>query len=156
MFNVANYFVDRNVELGRGDRVALYTPIGTTTYHDLAALVNRVGNVLLSLGARRGARVLLALSDGVEFVATWYAAQKIGAVTAEVYTFLPAKDYTYFLGYTAAEVVVVDAVTLERMREAAAGGPYPRYLLVVGEAELRPGELRFDSLVATASDKLEP
>src|SRR6266498_3869547 len=137
MFNVANYFVDRNVELDRGDRVALYTPDGTTTYRDLAALVNRVGNVLLSLGARRGERVLLALSDGVEFVATWYAAQKIGAVTAEVYTFLQAKDYRYFLDYTGASVVIADPVTLDRLREAGTEG---RQVLVVGGTDLRDNE----------------
>jgi len=155
--NVATHFVDRNVDEGRGDRTALITGDRTTSYAELAGLTNQVGNVLRELGVLPQQRVLLALSDGVEFVATWYAAQKIGAVTAEVYTYLPAKDYAYFLGYTEAAVVVVDAVTLERMREAAAGGPYPRHLLVVGEAaELRPGELSFDSLVATASDELEP
>src|SRR4051794_17901451 len=106
MFNIADYFVDRNLELGRGDRVALLTPKGPCTYNKLATLVNRVGNVLLELGARRGELVLLALSDGVEFVATWYAAQKIGAVTAEAYTFLQPKDYRYFLDYTGARVVI--------------------------------------------------
>jgi benzoate-CoA ligase family protein len=152
MFNVANYFVDRNIELGRGDRVALFTPEGATTYGDLAALVNRVGNVLLSLGARRGERVLLALSDGVEFVATWYAAQKIGAVTAEVYTFLQAKDYRYFLDYTGASVVIADPVTLARLREA---GIADRQVLVVGGNDLLAGEHDFTSLVAEAPDTLD-
>lgn len=149
MFNVANHFVDRNVELGRGDRVALFTPEGATTYRELAALVNRVGNVLLSLGARRGERVLLALSDGVEFVATWYAAQKIGAVTAEVYTFLQAKDYRYFLDYTGASVVIADPVTLDRLREA---GIADCQVLVVGGNDLLANEHDFARLVAEASD----
>jgi benzoate-CoA ligase family protein len=151
-FNVADHFVDRNLELGRGDRVALLTPEGTTTYGELAALVNRVGNVLLSLGARRGERVLIALSDGVEFVATWYAAQKIGAVTAEVYTFLQPKDYRYYLDYTGAPVVVADPVTLGRLREA---GVADRRVLVVGGDDLRDGEHDFATLVAQAPDTLD-
>jgi benzoate-CoA ligase family protein len=151
LFNVADHFVDRNLALGRGDRVALYTPDGATTYAELAALVNRVGNVLLELGARRGERVLIALSDGVEFVATWYAAQKIGAVTAEVYTFLQAKDYRYFLDYTGARVVIADPVTLDRLREA---GVDDRQVLVVGGGDLRPGEHDFATLVAQAPDTL--
>jgi benzoate-CoA ligase family protein len=154
VFNIADHFVDRNLAEGRGERTALLTAAGATTYTELAAMVNRIGNVLLTLGVRRGDRVLLALSDGVEFVATWYAAQKIGAVTAEVYTFLPAKDYRYFLEYTGADVVVVDPVTLDRMREAAVG---VQSLLVVGDAELcRPGEYDFASLVAAASPELDP
>lgn len=152
MFNVADYFVDRNLEAGRGDRVALFTPQGATTYRELAALVNRVGNVLLSLGARRGERVLLALSDGVEFVATWYAAQKIGAVTAEVYTFLSPKDYRYFLDYTGASVVIADPVTLDHLREAGTEG---REILVVGGTDLRDNEHDFATLVAEAPDTLD-
>ncbi|MFC4859155.1 benzoate-CoA ligase family protein [Actinophytocola glycyrrhizae] len=151
LFNVADHFVDRNLSLGRGDRVALYTPEGATTYAGLAALVNRVGNVLAELGARRGERVLLALSDGVEFVATWYAAQKIGAVTAEVYTFLQPKDYRYYLDYTGASVVVADPVTLGLLREAGVGD---RQVLVVGGEDLRPGEHDFATLVAQAPDTL--
>ena len=75
------------------------------TYRELASLQNRAGNVLLGLGVRPEDRVLLALSDGPEFVACWYAALKVGAVVAEAYTFLPAKDYAYYLSYTRARVV---------------------------------------------------
>jgi benzoate-CoA ligase family protein len=148
-FNLASYFVDRNVELGRGDRAALVHDGGATTYAELAELINRIGHVLLGLGVRPGHRVLLALADGVEFVATWYAAQKIGAVTAEVYTFLAAKDYAYHLTYTDARVVVVDTVTLDRMRIAVEHTD--RTLLVVGDAgPLREREVSFDALVADA------
>ena len=157
--NLASWFVDRNVEESRGDRTALVTDERRTTYAELAALTNRVGNVLRELGVRPQQRLLLALSDGVEFVATWYGAQKIGAVTAEVYTYLRPKDYAYYLGYTEAEVVVADTTTFAGLREArAAEGRYLRQVLVVGvpEDELGPGELSFDALVDAASDDLDP
>jgi benzoate-CoA ligase family protein len=152
--NVATWFVDRNVEEGRGERTALIVGDGTTTYGQLAGLVNRAGNVLRELGLRPGERVLLALNDGVEFVAIWYGAQKIGAVTAEVYTYLQPKDYAYFLGYTQARVVVVDRVTLDLVRGAAES--HDVILLVVGvpAGELRPGERSFEELMASASDDL--
>ena len=73
------------------------------------------------LGVRPEDRVLLALSDGPEFVACWYAALKVGAVVAEAYTFLPAKDYAYYLGYSRARVVIVDGTTLANVREAVHG-----------------------------------
>ncbi len=98
--NLATYFLDRNVAEGRGDRTALASRAGDCTYAELAALTNQVGNALLEIGVRAHDRVLLALADSFEFVATWYAVQKIGAVTAEVYTFLQPKDYTYYLDYT--------------------------------------------------------
>jgi benzoate-CoA ligase family protein len=152
--NVATWFVDRNLEEGCGDRTALIVGDGTTTYAELACLVNRAGNVLRELGLRQGERVLLALSDGVEFVAIWYGAQKIGAVTAEVYTYLQPKDYAYFLRYTEAQVVVVDRVTLELIREAAHGLAVTLLVVGVPADELRPGEVSFDAMLAAAPDEL--
>lgn len=87
------------------------------------------------------------IGDSVEFVALWYGAQKIGAVTAEAYTFLKAKDYAYYLDYTRAGVVVADTTTVDRVREAAVGSRWVRHVLVVGDS--------FDQLAAEASDELE-
>ena len=155
--NLATYFVDRNVEEGRGERTALIGPDALTTYAELATLVNRSGHVLRELGVRAEERVLLVLADGVELVSLWYGAQKIGAVTAEAYTFLQAKDYAYYLDYTRAGVVVADFSTLERVREAAASSRWLRHLLVVGaDEELRAGEVAFEALAAEAPGELEP
>ena len=155
--NLATAFLDRNVTEGRGARTALTGPAGSCTYSELSALSNRVGNAILELGVQAHERVLLALADSVEFVATWYAVQKIGAVTAEVYTFLQPKDYQYYLDYTAATVVVVDMVTLDRMREASAASRARPRLLVVGAAtsDLLEGEVSFDALVSRQPDDLD-
>jgi benzoate-CoA ligase family protein len=146
--NLASWFVDGNVEEGRGERTALIGPHGKTTYAELARLVNRCGNVLRGLDVRAEERVLLVLGDSVELVALWYGAQKLGAVTAEAYTFLQPKDYAYYLDYTRAGVVVVDRTTEEPVREAARSSRWLRHVLEVGES--------FDELLAEASDELEP
>ena len=127
------------------------------SYAELAALVNRSGNVLRELGVRAEERVLLVLGDSVEFVALWYGAQKLGAVTAEAYTFLQAKDYAYFLDYTRARVVVADATTLDKVREAARSSRWLDHVVVVGgqTEELRGGEVSFELLAAKAPADLE-
>jgi benzoate-CoA ligase family protein len=117
--NLATWFVDRNVEEGRGERTALIDGNGATTYGELAQLVNRYGNLLRELGVQPKDRVLLILADSVDFVALWYGAQKIGAVTAEAYTFLQPKDYAYYLEYTGAAVVVADETTEEAIHQVA-------------------------------------
>ena len=142
--NLATWFVDRNVEEGRGDRTALISAKGPTTYAELARLVNRYGNLLRELGVRAQDRVLLVLADSVDFVALWYGAQKIGAVTAEAYTFLQPKDYAYYLEYTDAAVVVADETTQDVIRQVAG----ERRVLVVDD-ELRA---RLEQL----PDELEP
>jgi benzoate-CoA ligase family protein len=155
-FNLTTHFLDRNLDEGRGERVALYCGEAEVTYAELCSLANRAGHVLRGLGVRKGERVLLALSDSPEFVACWFGALKIGAVVAEAYTFLPVKDYRYYAQYTQARVVVVDATTLAPMREAIAGLPDPPRLLVSGEAELASGETAFAAAAAGASGDLEP
>ena len=139
--NLATQFVDRNVDEGRGDRVALIGPTGPTTYAELARLTNRCGNLFRELGVRAQDRVLLVLADSVEFVALWYGAQKIGGVTAEAYTFLQPKDYAYYIEYTDAKVVVVDESTEPAIREVAG----ERQVLVVDTEFLQD-----------VSDELEP
>ncbi|MCP2270974.1 benzoate-CoA ligase [Actinokineospora diospyrosa] len=146
-FNIATHFVDRNDD----ERTALITDSGPVGYGALKVLVNRVGGALRELGVGQGDRVLLALADGVEFVATWFGAQKIGAVTAEVYTFLRAEDYKYFVDYATPAVVVADATTLPRLRAAGVAR-----MLVVGvpQEDLLDGESHFDTLVAARPDTL--
>jgi benzoate-CoA ligase family protein len=148
--NLTTYFLDSNDP----HRTALLCDGRPTTYGELSTLTNRIGHVLRDLGLRAGHRVLLAMTDSVEFVATWYAAQKIGAITTEIYTFLSTKDYAYFLDYTHADVVVVDQTTLTRFRETGT----TRTLLVVGAAniELRGNEYDFDTLVPAAPSELDP
>ena len=142
--NLASWFVDRNVEEGRGDRTALIGATGPTTYAELARLVNRYGNLLRELGVRAQDRVLLVLADSVDFVALWYGAQKIGAVTAEAYTFLQPKDYAYYLEYTDAAVVVADETTQDAIRQVAG----ERQVLVVDES--------FGQRLGSSPDELEP
>ena len=157
--NLATYFVDRNVSEGRGGHVALLTAGAAVTYSELAELVNKVGNALTALGVVRGDRVLLALSDGVEFVATWYACQKLGLVTAECYTFLQPKDYAYYVTYTEAVVVVADATTLPLLRSAVGLLAAPQHSTVVVGADagaLVDREHAFSALVDAASGELAP
>ena len=120
--------------------------------------MNRTAHVLQQLGVRPQERVLLVLADGPEFVATWYAVLKVGAVTAEAYTFLPAKDYAYYLEYTRARVCVTDAATLDRVREAAASSRWLETLLVVGarEEDLRENEVRWETLAETSLEWVDP
>jgi benzoate-CoA ligase family protein len=155
--NLADWFLHRNVEGGNGARVALHAPEAPRTYAELTARANQIGNVLRELGVRREERVLLVLADSTAFVASWFGAVAIGAVVAEVYTFLPTKDLNYFLRYTGARAAVVDATTLAAMREARVGVETLEHLLIVGEAPvLKPGEIALDSAADAASPQLDP
>ncbi|MGX7828942.1 benzoate-CoA ligase family protein [Actinokineospora sp. 24-640] len=148
--NLAARFLDATLERGDGERTALLTADGPVTYAALTDRANRLAGVLRALGVRPGRRVLLALADGLDFVAAWFAAQRVGAVTAEVYTFLPAKDFAYFIGYTDAAVIIADPHTIDRVRQAGTDG---RRVLVADAGGLALGDNEFDlSALAEVAD----
>lgn len=132
-FNAARFFIDRHIEEGHGDRVALMADGTSVTYRDLERPVNRVGNALWGLGVGRGGRVLLALLDGPEFVASFFGAIKIGAVPVPVNTVMGAADRRYFLEDSRAPVAIVSEALLPEVGKALPGAAHLRKTVVVGE-----------------------
>src|SRR5579875_580144 len=92
-YNAAYRFIDRNVELGRGNKVAIIDDQGEVTYFELQKLVNQVGSALNHLGVRWEDRVLLVCYDSREFAAAFFGAIKVGAVPIPANTMLKADDY---------------------------------------------------------------
>jgi acyl-coenzyme A synthetase/AMP-(fatty) acid ligase len=131
-FNIADYFLYRNLEEGRENKVCLYYEDQAFSYGDTARMSNRVGNALRELGVEMEDRVLLVLPDCPEFVWTWFGAARIGAVITMVNPLLPAEDYRYYLDYTRARVAVIHESLLKTFNEATADAKHLRAVLVVG------------------------
>jgi benzoate-CoA ligase family protein len=135
-FNIARFLLDRHIEEGRGERLALLLPGTSVTYSELFSLANRAGNALRGLGVRPEERVALQLPDGVEFVAAFLGAMKIGAVPVPLNTAASPADLRFFLSDTRAPVLVT---TPQFGMAALAVGPLDelellRAILVVGGA----------------------
>src|SRR4051812_6192854 len=112
-FNAAEYFVDRHVTEGRGDRTAIECGDDCVTYRELLERVNRVGDALRRrFDVRIEERVALIVLDGPEFIYSFFGAIKIGAVAVPTNTLLKARDYEYILNDSRARVAVVSAALL--------------------------------------------
>ena len=107
-FNMAHYFLDARIEEGRGDHVAVIDDDGRFTYRQVQTLANQVGNALSAMGVGVEDRVLIGLSDSVEFVAAFFGVLKIGAVVTMVNPELPDADYEHYLDYTRARALIGD------------------------------------------------
>jgi benzoate-CoA ligase len=115
-FNVATHFVDRNVQEGRGDKIAIECGDERVTYQQLLENTNRVGNALLALGVRPEERVLLLLFDTPEFLYAFFGTIKIGAVAVPVNTQAKPQDYEYMLNDCRARVALVSAPLLPHLQ----------------------------------------
>ncbi len=153
-FNVASYFVDRNVEEGRGASPAFLYEDRVLSYADVQELANRTGNALLELGVTMEDRVLLLCLDAPEFLGAFWGAIKIGAVPIPVNTLMRAADYLYFLNDSRARVAVVSAPLLAEAGPVLAQAPHLRHVLVAGGPA--GAHLAYEDRVAKASSALAP
>jgi benzoate-CoA ligase family protein len=153
-FNAAEFFVDRHLLEGRGDRVAIECGDDRVTYAQLSARVNRLGTGLRdTLAVRMEERVLLLLPDIPEFAYCFFGAIKIGAVPVPINTLLHANDYEYFLNDTRARVAIVsESLTQLLLQIPRERLDFLQSLIVVGAAP--PGTISFADFVRSHSDRL--
>jgi len=116
--NAAIFFVDRNLELGRGDRIAICHADGEVSYASLASAVSQAGHWLLRHGVRPEQRVVILLNDGPEFFFIFLAALKIGAVAVPVNTFCRPDVLAYYLNDARAPIVVTHRANREKVEQA--------------------------------------
>src|SRR5438874_1279721 len=155
-FNVATYFVDRNVQEGRGDNVAIEYGDQRITYRQVLDNVNRFGNALKQvLDVRIEERVMLLLLDCPEYAYSFFGAIKIGAVPIPTSTLFKAPDYEYLLNDSRARVLVISEALLPQLQAIGRERlPYLREVIVVG-ASGSTGTHSFDQLMAQQSTELE-
>ncbi len=109
--NVAYNCLDRHVEAGNGDRVALLWEgepgdSRAVTYAELTEEVKRVANVLIGLGVAAGDRVAIYLPMIPEAVAAMLACARIGAVHSVVFGGFSADSLRSRIDDAGAKVVI--------------------------------------------------
>ena len=88
--NVSYNCLDRHVEAGRGDKVAIIFEaddgtVTRATYADLLARTCRMANLLKSRGVKRGDRVVIYMPMSIEGVVAMQACARIGATHSVVF-----------------------------------------------------------------------
>jgi benzoate-CoA ligase len=149
----ASVLLDRNLEEGRGDKVAIHWSKGQVTYSELYGLACAAALRFEELGVRREERVLLPMDDSPAMTAAFWGAIRMGAIPVPVNPLLQrSEDYDHYLADTLARVVVVDGMTAEKVGGAIdrAGQPIQVVtdleLLQLPPAELSPAPTGRDDM----------
>ena len=133
----ASVLLDRNLEAGRGDKVAVHWAGGSVTFGELHGLACAAGLRFAELGVRREERILLPLDDSPAMMAAFWGAIRIGAVPVPVNPLLQrSEDYDHYMDDSLARVVMVDGATEEKVGAAAL------------RAATKPSLLRTDQIAA--------
>jgi benzoate-CoA ligase family protein len=151
----ASVIVDRNLEAGREDKVAIYSGDDEVSYGELARRINRFGHALREeLGVQQEDRVLLVLDDTPSFPTAFFAAMRIGAVPVPVNTLVDADEYHFYVENSRARIVVADRKFYEKVRDALKGVEEPVGLVLANGRE--EGAHILEDLLESGDDELSP
>ncbi|MDX1501573.1 MAG: benzoate-CoA ligase family protein [Thermoanaerobaculia bacterium] len=143
-FHLADYLLTERLREGAGDRVALAIPGSEITYAQIDDLARRWASVLTEIGVRPEERVLIALPDGLDFVAALFGVLHAGAVVVMVNPDLEAERLADLMEYSRAACAVVDERVLPAFAAAAAATDRPPR--IVTPAAGRTAHPSFESL----------
>ena len=147
-YNFATDILTRNLDAGRGGKVAYIDDRGGTTYAALAERVERFGHVLRTLSVRSEERVLICLTDTIDWPTAFLGAIKAGVVAVPVNTLLTEDDYCFMLADSRARVLVVSDELLPKFAKAIAASKDLVHVVVSGANA--HGHQRFDELLNAA------
>jgi len=147
-YNFATDILSRNLDAGRGGKVAYIDDRGGTTYAALAERVERFGHVLRTLSVRSEERVLICLTDTIDWPTAFLGAIKAGVVAVPVNTLLTEDDYRFMLADSRARVLVVSDELLPKFAKAIAASKDLVHVVVSGANA--HGHQRFDELLNAA------
>jgi len=118
-YNAAYDLVQRHVDQGRGDRVAVIDDDGRHSYAAVAERALRAATALAGLGVKAEQRVAMVMLDSVDFVATFLGAIALGAVPVPLNTLLTADDYGYLVRDMRAAALIGSDALLGKLAAAA-------------------------------------
>ena len=131
--NCAVELIDRHVDEGRGDRVALIGGDITWTYAELKDVVDRIAHVLVDrYGLVPGNRVLLRSANNPMMTAVYFAIIKAGGIVVATMPLLRAKELKYLVEKPELSLAICDRKLSEEMEKTRTQTPGLKQVLYFG------------------------
>ncbi|GKU78466.1 acetate--CoA ligase [Paenibacillus sp. L3-i20] len=156
--NMAYEAIDRHVELGKGNKTALYYSDSerdeSYTFEQLSKQSNRFANVLRQLGVGKGERVFIFMPRTPELYFSVLGALKIGAVIGPLFEAFMETAVKDRLQDSAATAIVTTPALLHRIKRDEL--PLLKHIIVFGEdVESSDGIINYKEEMSKASEEAE-
>ena len=161
-FNASVYLLDRQLEAGRGDHLAVVGPGGRRTYAELAAEVQAAAAGLAELGLRPEERIVLFSADRAELLALFLAGLRMGAVPVPVSTMYLDSELAELLHDSRARMLFTSPEFADTARAALAKVPTVGTLITTDDVPThqgmsRPGgDVSWSALLAAGAGTASP
>ena len=149
-YNAVTWLLDRNVEEGRGAKLAYTDTVSELTYGALQQQTRRLANLLRRLGVRREERVAMIMLDTVDFPVTFLGAIRAGIVPVPLNTLLTSEQYAYVLADCRARVLFVSEALFPVVKDMVGRLPDLEHVVVSGKSA--SGHKLFAEEIARESD----
>ena len=126
------WLLDRNVDEGRGAKLAFTDTVSELSYGDLQTQSRRLANLLRRLGVRREERVAMIMLDTVDFPIVFLGAIRAGIVPVPLNTLLTSEQYAYVLADCRARVLFVSEALLPVVKDMVGRMPDLEHVVVAG------------------------
>ena len=124
------------------------------SFSEVNRLVNQTANGLLDLGLRKGDKLNLHLTNCPEFIFSWFAAAKIGAVIVPTNPLSPADELKHPMRHSESVLSITQpdlVTTVQAVQESMSD---LREVLVIGKDPAPMGTIAFRQLVSGSSENL--
>ena len=111
--NIVSEVLDKNINQGHGPKIAFKYHEGSISYQDLNAKVTSLSAGLKSIGIKKTNHVLIRLPNSLEFVFSFLALVKLGAIPVLQNSLLGSSEVAYVQKHSDA----VAAITLNEIAE---------------------------------------
>lgn len=131
------------------EHIALMFKSINLTYRELESLVNSFANALLDLGILKGQRVCLFMTNRPEYLISWFAITRIGAVACPMNPSYKEREVAYQLSNSEASAVIVQQHLLPLVEAARTESPMLNCVVTVGSQSQQNQALSFNHLIHT-------
>src|SRR3982075_607940 len=132
-YNAVTWLLDRNVDEGRGGKLAFTDTVSELSYGDLQRQSRRAANLLRRLGVRREERVAMIMLDTVDFPVVFLGAIRAGIVPVPLNTLLTSDQYAYVLADCRARVLFISEALLPVVKDIVGRMPDLEHVIVSGQ-----------------------
>src|SRR3979411_425645 len=131
-YNAVTWLLDRNVDEGRGGKLAFTDAVSELTYGDLQKQSCRLANLLRRLGVRREEPVAMLMLDTIDFPVGCLVAMRAGVVPVPLNALLTSDQSAYVLADCRARVLFISEALLPAVKDMLGRMPDLDHVIVSG------------------------
>jgi benzoate-CoA ligase len=129
------------------------------TYADVEGEVDRAAQALREAGCQPRDRVVIVLPDSIEFISSFFAAAKIGAIAVPVNSMARESDYQHYLKDSGARFAIIHAESYEATRTPLSRSSVECVVVVGSRQRIAPAirvrMLRWDEWLPQTAEAVE-